>query len=316
MDASTGRPSVVLARCSLALASALIGSAVVSAKFMVEQFPIFLGLGIRQVSATLVMLLIVLVVEGRLPRVLRRDHGIILLQTVTGVVIFNALMLAGVDRTTAAASGIITSTVPAWIAFLSMLLGERVSRLTVIGIGLAMSGLLVTNLAGRDAGSAGASAPVLGGVLVMGAVVGQALFTICGKSLVGRVSPIANCFLVCVYGSLMLLPAALWQRPGFDFGTVAASGWIALAWSAGPVMIGAFFLWFTGLKTIPASSAAVYTGLTPISAIACSALVLGERIGWPHVVGMACVVAAIILVARPDGAASPRLERFRMNVRV
>ncbi len=282
---------------------------------MVEQFPIFLGLGIRQVSATLVMLLIVLVVEGRLPRVARRDHGIILLQTVTGVVIFNALMLAGVDRTTAAASGIITSTVPAWIAFLSMILGERVSRLTVAGIGLAMGGLLIVNVAGGDGGSASASGPVLGGVLVMGAVVGQALFTICGKALVGRVTPIANCFLVCVYGSLMLVPAALWQRPGFDFGSVSASGWIALSWSAGPVMIGAFFLWFTGLKTIPASSAAVYTGLTPISAIICSALVLGERIGWSHVVGMACVVAAIILVARPEGATAARFRTVRLDAR-
>lgn len=226
----------------------LVGSSIVSAKFMVEQFPIFLGLGIRQVSATLVMFGIVLLVENTLPRLARRDHGIILLQTVTGVVVFNVLMLAGVDRTTAAASGIITSTVSAWIALLSLILGERISRLTMIGIGLAMGGVLIVNIAGGDSGSDRASAPLLGGVLVMGAVIGEALFTICGKALSVRVTPIVNCFMVCVYGSLMLLPVALWQLPGFDFGTVAASGWIALAWSAGPVMIGAFFLWFTGLK--------------------------------------------------------------------
>ncbi len=297
---SPSRRSLLLARCSLALAMMLVGTSVVSAKFIVEQFPIFLGLGIRQVSATALMLLIVLAVERTVPRLCRRDHGMVLLQTVTGVVIFNVLMLAGVDRTTAAATGIITSTVPAWIALLSRFLGERISRLTMIGIGLAVGGVLVVNIAGGDANADRAPAPLLGGVLVMGAVIGEALFTICGKALSGRVTPIANCFMVCVYGSLMLLPMALWQLPGFDVGTVTSSGWIALAWSAGPVMIGAFFLWFTGLRTVPANSAAVYTGLIPISAIVCSAIFLGERIGWPLLAGMACVIAAIVLVARPD----------------
>ncbi len=313
---SPSRHSLLLARCSLALAMTLVGSSVVSAKFIVEQFPIFLGLGIRQVSATLLMLVIVLLVEKTLPRMARRDHGIVLLQTVTGVVIFNVLMLAGVDRTTAAATGVITSTVPAWIALLSLFLGERISRLTMIGIGLAVGGVLVVNVAGGDGNASQAPAPLLGGVLVMGAVIGEALFTICGKALSGRVSPIANCFLVCVYGSLMFLPIALWQLPGFDFGTVTSSGWISLGWSAGPVMIGAFFLWFTGLKVVPANSAAVYTGLIPISAIACSSIFLGERIGWPLLAGMACVIAAIVLVARPDRTPLPVAGGIGADARV
>lgn len=292
--------SVLLAWCALAVAMILVGSVVVSAKFIVESFPILLGLGIRQAAATAIMLGIVLIVEKRLPRIARRDHGIILLQTITGVVMFNILLLAGVERTTAAASGIITSTVPAWIALLSLALGERITRLTMIGIGMAMGGVVVVNLAGGDNGAGEGSAPVLGGVLVMGAVISEALFTIFGKAVAGRVTPIANCYMVCVYGSLMFLPFALWQLPGFDFRTVSASGWIAQGWSAGPVMIGAFFLWFTGLQVVPANSAAVFTGLIPVSALICAAIFLGERIGWPHYVGMACVIAAIVLVARPE----------------
>jgi len=292
--------SVFLARCALAGAMILVGSVVVSAKFIVEQFPILLGLGIRQVAATAIMVAIVLLVEKRLPTFRRRDHGIILLQTLSGVVMFNILLLAGVERTTAAASGIITSTVPAWIAVLSLAIGERITWLTMIGIAMAMGGVAVVNLAGGDNGAGEASAPLLGGVLVMGAVISEALFTIFGKAVSGRVTPIANCYMVCVYGSLMFLPFALWQLPGFDFGSVSASGWIALAWSAGPVMVGAFFLWFTGLRVVPANSAAVFTGLIPVSALICAAIFLGERIGWPHYVGMGCVIAAILLVARPQ----------------
>ncbi|CAN5832270.1 DMT family transporter [soil metagenome] len=297
--------SIFLARCALSGAMLLVGSVVVAAKFIVESFPLMLGLGIRQISATAIMLAIVLLVEKRIPAFSRRDHGMIVLQTLTGVVMFNMLLLTGVDRTTAAASGIITATVPAWIALLSLAIGERITRLTMVGIGMAVGGVLIVNFAGGDKGGEAASAPVLGGALVMGAVVGEALFTIFGKAVSGRVTPVANCYMVCVYGSLMFLPFALWQAPGFEFGSVGASGWIALGWSAGPVMVGAFFLWFTGLQVVPANSAAVFTGLIPVSALVCSAIFLGERIGWPHYLGMACVIAAIVLVAR-----SPRdLER-------
>jgi drug/metabolite transporter (DMT)-like permease len=267
---------------------------------MVEQFPLMLGLGIRQLSATLLMVIIVLGVERRIPRIARRDHGIVLLQTLTGVVIFNILLLAGVDRTTAAATGIITATVPAWIALLSLALGERISRLTMIGIGMAVSGVLIVNIAGEESNQDAASAPILGGILIMGAVVGEALFTTFGKALSGRVTPLANCLLVCVYGTAMFLPLAVWQVRGFEFGTVHASGWIALAWSAGPVMIGAFVLWFTGLQVVPANSAAVFTGLIPVSALVCSSIFLGETIRWPHLAGMICVIGAIVLVARND----------------
>ena len=75
-----------------------------------------------------------------------------MLQTLTGVVLFNLLLLMGVDLTTATASGIIMSTVPATIAVLSLALGERISRLTVYGIALAMAGVLIVNLAGAEGG--------------------------------------------------------------------------------------------------------------------------------------------------------------------
>ena len=64
-------------------------------------------------------------------------------------------------------------------------------------------------------------------------------------------------------------------------------------------MVGATSLWFGGLKFIPASAAAVYTGLLPVSAVLLSFALLGESIGWQHVVGMILVIVAVVLVARP-----------------
>ncbi len=265
---------------------------------MIEAFPVMVGLAIRQSLATVAILLIMRFLNKRLPEMTRRAHLVVFAQALTGVVLFNALLMLGVDRTSATTSGIITSTVPAAIALLSLALGERIPRTTAIGIVVAMAGVLIANTAQVSGDASETSAPLLGGVLVMGAVICEALFTVLGKSLGAHMDPLQNCQLVCLYGAAMLIPMALWQIPDFDLSSVPASGWIAIAWSAGPVMIGGFFLWFNGLRVIPASGGAVFTGLIPVSALACSFVLLGEHISWQHIMGMSLAILAVVLVAR------------------
>lgn len=288
-------------RMELALSQLLVGTTVISATFIARAFPVFVGMAIRQFVALVFMIVLFRVLHLRLPSLSRREHGIVLLQTLTGVALFNGFLMLGVERTTAAASGVITATLPATIAVLSLLLGERISRLTVFGIILAMVGLVIVNLPG-NADTSDASAPLLGGALVMAAVVCEALFTIIGKSLVHRITPLQNCLLLCAYGTVMLVPLALWQLPEASFADAPMSGWLAIVWSAGPVMVGATSLWFGGLKFIPASAAAVYTGLIPVSAVLLSFALLGESIGWNHIAGMILVILAVVLVARPRRA--------------
>lgn len=301
----THRNHLLLARLSLAMSQLLVGTTVVAARFMVEAFPIALGLAIRQSVASLALLLIVLVVDRRLPHVPRRDHVLTALQALTGVVLFNSLLLAGVDRTTAITAGVITSTIPAAIALLSRLLGERISRPTAFGIALAIGGVMMVNLSGSAESESSASAPVLGGFLVILAVICEAFFTILGKAVSRQTSILQNCLLVCLYGTVMFLPMAAWQAAGWDPRTVPTAGWLALLWSAGPVMIGGFFLWFAGLRVIPANAAAVYTGLIPVSAVLTSWAVLGESIGPLQMMGLMLVLAAILLVTRGNRSLSP-----------
>jgi drug/metabolite transporter (DMT)-like permease len=290
--------SELLAKISLASSQLLVGTTVISARYIVEAFPVLVGLAIRQGLATFAMLLIRRLLRKGLPRLSGRAHAIVFAQALTGVVLFNLLLMLGVDRTTATTSGIITSTVPAAIALLSLALGERISRITAIGIVVAMSGVLIANTAQTNGQADDGNTALLGGAWVMGAVICEALFTILGKSLGSQMDPLQNCLLVCLYGVAMLIPLALWQLPEFDPSAVPASGWIAIVWSAGPVMIGGFFLWFSGLRVIPANRAAVYTGLIPVSALVCSFVLLGEQISWQHLVGMSLAILAVFLVAR------------------
>jgi drug/metabolite transporter (DMT)-like permease len=62
----------------------------------------------------------------------------------------------------------------------------------------------------------------------------------------------------------------------------------------------AFLFWFRGVTRVPASAAAVFTGIMPISAVSLSYLVLNEPFSWLHLIGALCVLLGIGLIAR-DG---------------
>ena len=61
--------------------------------------------------------------------------------------------------------------------------------------------------------------------------------------------------------------------------------------------VGAYLLWYRGLSRVPASVAGVFTGVLPVSAVLLSYAVLREPFLWSHLIGMTCVLLAIVLIA-------------------
>ncbi|MGI8484511.1 MAG: DMT family transporter [Thermomicrobiales bacterium] len=294
-----GGESSLGAYISLAVAMSIVGSSVVTGKYITDAMPIFLASGIRFIIATGI-LAVWMTMQRRSgivqPRISRRDHGVMALQAFTGIFIFNVLLLLGLKLTTATTSGIITSATPAIIALLSLFLGERLTGRIWMGVLLAMAGVLAVNLFGAGGVDSPASNPLLGALLVLGAVVGEALYTIFGKMLSGRIAPVAIATWVSLYGALMFLLPGLWELRGFDPGKVPASAWWSVAYSATAVTVVAFVLWFRGLQRVPASTAAPFTGMIPIVAVVLAAILLHEPVGWPHLVGIVCVISGILLI--------------------
>src|SRR5439155_44453 len=109
----------------------------------------------------------------------------------------------------AAAAGIVTSTTPAVAGTLAvLLLRERLTRARAGGIALAVVGILAVNVSAPAATPpAGPNAP-LGNLLVFRAVVGEALFIICGRLAAARLAPLVAATTISVLGFLMFLPFA------------------------------------------------------------------------------------------------------------
>lgn len=173
-----------IAYLQIALAMAIVGSSVVVGKLVVMHVPVFLVSGLRFFIATLILLPLWIYTEQGFPRLEKKDFLLLTMQSMAGVFFFNICMLYGLTLTTAIEGGIITSTLPAVVGMMALLmLKERISLKQGVGIALAIFGTLAMNVAGEVSGGDRGNHPLLGNLLVFGAVIGEALF-ICAWEIV------------------------------------------------------------------------------------------------------------------------------------
>ncbi|SDD90063.1 DMT family transporter [Natrinema hispanicum] len=277
----------------------IVGSSVVVAKIIVADFPIFLANELRFLIAASILVPLYLLTNDGLPQYSKRDTAILASQAFTGVFLFNVLLFYGIQFTNAAEAGIITSTTPAFVAVIAVVfLNDQLTRNTVLGVSFTVLGILAIEVLGSGSGVGRGPNPLFGNFLIFGAVLGEALFTILGKAVSDRISPLEITTAASVFGVLLFLPFALYELTWFDVGTVPAVAWIPIVYYGVVVTVVAFMLWFRGVAMVPASTAGVFTGMLPVSAVLLSYLLLGEPFLWSHVVGIICVVAGIVHASR------------------
>ncbi len=195
-------------------------------------------------------------------------------------------------------------TVPLVIGLISFLLpGESLTKnkgialfIATVGIGV-ISGIGTAPTAGHEAN------PLLGNVLVFGAVIGEALWTILGKAVSRRVTPLTIASLTGFFGLILFAPFAVYQASSFNFATVTPLGWVAVMFY-GLGTVAAYVLWYQGVSKVPASTAGVFTGVQPVSAVILSMLLLKEPMLWSYWLGILAVLTAITLMGRNAGGTS------------
>ena len=96
-----------------------------------------------------------------------------------------------------------------------------------------------------------------------------------------------------------MTPFGLWQAWQFDFSAVRGGVWVLLLFYALAASMATVWLWMTGLKHVPASSAGVFTVLLPISAAAVGVLLLGEHVSGIQLGAFALALAGVVLATWP-----------------
>lgn len=300
-------PSRATAYACLALSMSLVGSYVALSKPLAAAFPVLLLAWLRFGIAALAMPHWLRRPADE-PPMTRRTRGLVFLESFLGNFLFSICMLFGVSMTSAVSAGVIMASIPAVVAIASWLfLRERITPRVGGAIVCAAGGIGLLALAPGAGAHGGASATAanasplawLGNLLVFGAVICEAAYAVIGKSLTGKLGPRRICALINLWGFALSTPFGIWLALRFDFGSVHAGHWALLVAYAMAASIWTVWLWMTGLRSVPAAQAGVFTVMLPVSAALVGVLVLGESLGMLQLAAFGLALLGVVLATWP-----------------
>ena len=284
----------------LAGSMAIVGSYVALSKVLVIVFPVLLLAWLRFGIAAIAMAPWVKRGTNEAP-LSAHDRWLLFLESFFGNFLFSVCMLFGVSMSTALAAGVIMAGLPAVVALLSWaLLHERITRRVAAGVACAVGGIALVSLSKHADASGAGSLP--GNLLLMGAVTCEAIYVVIGKKLTGRIGPKRISALINLWGLALVTPFGLWLARDFDFGAVAGASWWLLVFYSLAASTLTVWLWMTGLRHVPASSAGVFTVLLPVSAALVGVVVLGERFSAVQALAFALALVGVVLATWPASA--------------
>lgn len=299
-------PANWTAYAALALSMALVGSYVALSKPLVAVFPVFLLAWLRFGIGGLAMVGWIRKPAGE-PPLTGRTWRLLFLESFLGNFLFSICMLFGVRLTTAVAAGVVMSSIPAVVAILSWLfLRESISRRTLAAIACAALGIGLFSMQKPTAGSElleehfwGVPLSVWGNLLVFAAVVCEASYVVIGKRLTDGMGPKRISSIINLWGFALVTPMGLWAAWSFDFASVGAELWALLLFYGLAASVWTVWLWMTGLKTVPASKAGVFTVMLPLSAAAIGVLFMGEALTPMQILAFGIALFGLVLATLP-----------------
>ncbi len=249
----------------------------------------------------------------------RRRESLILLKSswirlialgLFGGVGYNFFLYLGQSEIKPGAAALLTTLAPLFTLLLAIpFLKEKVPARRIAGIMIAFLGLYIVVRWGRVGLGrvAGISNAELKYAMILAlAPLSWSIYTIIGKDLVKRHSPLTVTYLALIIGTIPLLIRA---DSGF-FGTIVSmdkSHWIALAYLSLLCTIVGFWIWVLGLKHLPATSVASFVYLNPPLAAFFGWLLFNEEITKMFLLGSAVVLAGLYMAQL--GTEGPRSSK-------
>lgn len=291
-----------------ALAMATVGSTVVASKVIAAGLPPFTATALRFMVALPVFLVLCWLLRTRWPRIGRRDAALLLLQAGAGSVGYTVLLISGMSLTSAATAGVLVGTLPIVTAAFAVLgLGERPTMRLLGAIALAAIGVMVASGVRWPVAVEGGAGQLLGMALVLAAVACESFFILLNKRLRAPIAALPLSTLMCALGLLLAGGASLAIERPWQVSVSAPALQAVLYYALVPTVLG-FVLWYAGAARISGAQAALFTALSPVSATLLASIILHEAITPSQLAGMACVLAAVAILAlkrTPYGRVEP-----------
>lgn len=212
----------------------------------------------------------------------------------TGVFLYNFVFLTGLSWTSATNGSLIVAFNPLLTAVLSAWwLKERIRSVQTGGLLLALFGVGVVITRGSFMVIRSLSFNP-GDLLMLGAPVAWALYTIVGKKVLQTFSPLVATAYASLSGTVLLLPAAAMEGSLLSgVHSLTVYGWISVLQLALLGTVVGFVWWYEGVERLGATRAAVFVNLVPLFGVLLSALILSESLVVSQLAGGILIVLGV-----------------------
>ncbi|MGD0267786.1 MAG: EamA family transporter [Candidatus Sulfotelmatobacter sp.] len=218
-----------------------------------------------------------------------------------GVAVSNYFYYVAIQRTNVATAIIVQYTAPVWVLFYVVARGQqKLSLQKVVAVALAVTGIaLVIGIVGpKSNGGQSLRLDSYGVIAALLASFSFAFYNVSGHRILARYDR----WRVLVW--TLTAAAVFWLVVNPPWKVVAAhyapAQWLFLFVFSMISVLGAFSLYFLGLQYLEPTRAIIASCLEPVFSIILAALLLGEVLHLIQTLGIIFVLAAIVIVQRPD----------------
>lgn len=237
------------------------------------------------------------VLRGQFAVPARNEVGYFALLGFLGITFHQWLQSTGLVTAAATTTAWIVATTPIFMALLGWLvLSEKMSWRLVLGILVAVVGVLIVVSNGSIRSLVSGHFGSWGDLLVMISAPNWAVFSILSRRGLKNYPATRMMFYVMAFGWLFTSVLFLYGRGFGQWSKLSLEGWLGIGF-LGIFCSGlAYIFWYDGLKALPAAQVGAFLYIEPFVTVIVAALVLGETFLGVSLLGGAAILLGVWIV--------------------
>ena len=284
----------------LIVANILWASSYAAAKLTLQAVSVSLMLALRMLFAAAILLPWLYIKRKEL-HFTRRDLPQLALLACVGFIFNKMLEFGGLALTTASDVALLITGESIFTAALSwLLLRERFRKRTVVALCIGFAGvyLIIERSFLPTIPAGGGALRVLGDLLVVMALLVEAFYTVRGKALLARHSPLLITAASIVGSAIFWGPVAGGTILLTGLPALSLTTWLWIIWLAVMCTVVAYLFWFQGLTHVDGSAAASTLFIQPLLGTFLAVILLHEQLSPFTVLGGLLIIASVYLISR------------------
>lgn len=217
----------------------------------------------------------------------KSDMGLMALSGIIGVAIYFYFENNGVKLITASAASIIVAAVPILTMISDALIFKnRLSKIKILSVIISAAGVYF--VVGSDI-----SGSPEGFLMMFGAAVSWVVYTVITKPLFKRYSQLAIVFYQALFGSIALLPFALFEKT--DWSLVTPTVWLNVAYLGVFCSALAYYFYAFAMNKLGINISSLFINLIPVVTVAASYFIFKDDISFSQIAGGSLVIISVYL---------------------